>query len=83
LAIYELFDWQKNNSRCWLVVFYFFVRVLINKLNKKGYGVAGNPDDNSGPWYIQSNLDNRIRDGLGAVTIAGPPRSPTYRPNIC
>ena len=58
--------------------------ILINKLiKKKGYGVAGNPDDNSGPWFIQSNLDNRIRDGLGAVTIAGPPRSPTYRPNIC
>merc|ERR1712127_147913 len=48
-----------------------------------GYGVGGAADSNSGPWYQNWNIDNRINDGVCAVSIANANRSPSHRPNIC
>ena len=39
--------------------------------------------DNNGPWYVTTNVNNRIANGVIAVTLANSNQNPPYRPNIC
>lgn len=39
--------------------------------------------DNRAPWYVQSNVDARIADGVVSVSLAGSNQNPTYKPKIC
>jgi hypothetical protein len=39
--------------------------------------------DNCGPWNTPTNIDNRVRDGVVALSIANPLSPPTtYRPKV-
>ncbi len=39
--------------------------------------------DNRGPWYDVGNVNNRINDGVVAISLAGSDRNPTYRRRVC
>lgn len=48
-----------------------------------GYGVAGGASSNNWPWYIQSNVDARIRDGVIAESLTNSNQNPNYSPKLC
>ena len=48
-----------------------------------GYGVAGGASNNNWPWYIQSNVDARIRDGVIAESLTNSQQNPNYSPKLC
>ena len=39
--------------------------------------------DNRGPWYDVGNVNNRVNDGIVAVSLAGSERNPEYRRPVC
>jgi len=48
-----------------------------------GYGIGGGASDNCSPWFT-SILNNRINDGIIALSIANPTSSNVFsRPSLC
>ena len=39
--------------------------------------------DNNGPWYVSTNVDKRIADGIIAVSLANSNQNPSYKTKIC
>lgn len=48
-----------------------------------GYGVAGAADNNCMGWKSDSNLSNRVKDGVVAVSQGSYNFDPSLRPNVC